>query len=197
MPITTDNTTVTRVNNDSNGNPRIVIHWLELLGCESLSQWDAERQVINGIAEKGLSYNLAQSIASNAGFKKYHNKQYGGGLVVQCYNTQDSLDSLQYACEVFVAENTSNQALTDHVLSCIDLSEYGCKNLHKIIKSEKRVTRLNSRVVEDWLRGLPSGVSLPHMNHEQKQICRVCGLVGWNSDMYWRYAAWVILSHKV
>lgn len=199
MSITTENTTITRVNNDSNGNPRVVVHWLSLLECEPLSQWDAERQVLNGIPEKGLSYSLAQAIASNAGFKKYHNKQYGGGLVCQSYNDQAMLDALQWECERFVVDSTDNDCLTQHVLLQADqsyLTECKYNTLHACIKHEKGVSRLTLKIVEDWLRGLPSAVSLPYMNHDQEQICIGCGLIGWTSDMYWRYAAKVVLAYK-
>ena len=197
MPINTSNTTVTRVKNDANGNPRYVIHWLELLGCEPLSQWDDNlRMPADSFYDVGLSYDLACTISKPAGFKRYHNQLYDGGLVVQSYNIQDSLADLQYACEDFVSENTDNQALTDHVLSCIDLSEYKCKSLHKIIKAEKRVTRLTLAIVQDWLQGLPSACTVEYMNHTQDQVLTACGLVGWSSDMYWRYTAKVILAYK-
>jgi hypothetical protein len=192
MPITTENTTVTRVNNDSNGNPRYVIHWLALLQCEAMQQWSD-----NDVG--GLSYNLAQAIAKNAGFKKYHNKSYGGGLVVQSYNVQDSLDHLQSACERWVVDNTDNDCLTQHVLLCADqsyLDEGKYKTLHACIKAEKRVTRLPLAIVQDWLQGLPTACTVEYMNHAQEQVCIACGLIGWTSDMYWRYAAKTLLAYK-
>ena len=54
----------TRINNDVNGNPRYVFHFLEL-------------------ADK---YTDALILAKRIGGKKFHNKQYGGGIVVQSYN---------------------------------------------------------------------------------------------------------------
>lgn len=199
MSITTENITIHRIKNDINGNPRIVIGWLALLQCEAMRQWDEDKckdgEFDARFKRKGLSYDLAASIASNVGFKRY--RAIGGGLVAQSYNDQELLDSLQWECEDFVADNTTNQALTDHILSCIDLAEYDCKDLHDIVKSEKHAARLTLKIVEDWLRGLPSAVSLPYMNHDQEQICISCGLIGWTSDMYWRYAAKVILAYKV
>ena len=64
----------TRINNDVNGNPRYVCHFLNLVT-------DAERP--QRIQEK---YNLALQRAKNMGGKKYHNKTYGGGIVFQSYN---------------------------------------------------------------------------------------------------------------
>jgi hypothetical protein len=55
----------TRINNDVNGNPRFVIHFLQLSD----------------------SYERALYLAKQLGGKKFHNKQYGGGIVFQSYNT--------------------------------------------------------------------------------------------------------------
>lgn len=58
-----------RINNDINGNPRYVCHFLNI----------------------APSYEQAVKIANTIGGKKFHNKQYGGGIVFQSYN----LDILQ------------------------------------------------------------------------------------------------------
>jgi hypothetical protein len=68
--ITKDN--FTRINNDTNGNPRYVFHFLELAN----------------------NYNEALFLAKKIGGKKFHNKQYGGGIVVQSYNLQDDCDRI-------------------------------------------------------------------------------------------------------
>jgi len=69
----------TRVNNDTNGNPRYVCHFLSLIGsneCEGFS-----------ITEK---YNFALNRAKQIGGRKFHNKQFGGGIVFQSYNITDT-----------------------------------------------------------------------------------------------------------
>jgi hypothetical protein len=53
-----------RVNNDINGNPRYVFHYLNLAD----------------------TYEEALKLAKKIGGKKFHNKQYGGGIVIQSYN---------------------------------------------------------------------------------------------------------------
>ncbi len=68
--ITKDN--FIRINNDVNGNPRYVFHFLELAN----------------------NYNEALFLAKKIGGKKFHNKQYGGGIVVQSYNLQDDCDRI-------------------------------------------------------------------------------------------------------
>jgi len=54
----------TRINNDINGNPRYVCHFLNLSD----------------------HYGSAILIANSIDGRKFHNKQYGGGLVFQSYN---------------------------------------------------------------------------------------------------------------
>ena len=74
---------LTRITNDINGNPRYVIHFLQLLN-------DDERQL--PFSEK---YNFALRKAKKLGGRKFHNKQYGGGIVFQSYNIQDLAEKLE------------------------------------------------------------------------------------------------------
>jgi hypothetical protein len=76
MKYTKDN--LTRVNNDVNGNPRYVIHFLALLTEQEKSG--------NDLASLSGRYDLAVKKAKKLfGGKKFHNKQYGGGIVFQSY----------------------------------------------------------------------------------------------------------------
>lgn len=63
------NINFTRINNDINGNPRYVCHFLNI----------------------AKTYEEAVKLANTIGGRKFHNKQYGGGIVFQSYN----LDILQ------------------------------------------------------------------------------------------------------
>jgi hypothetical protein len=56
----------TRINNDTNGNPRFVVHYLQLAD----------------------SYERALYLGRKLGGRKFHNKQYGGGIAFQSYNTE-------------------------------------------------------------------------------------------------------------
>jgi hypothetical protein len=74
---------LTRVNNDVNGNPRYVIHFLALLT-------DAEKDY-NGLTLDSR-YSVAIARAKKLfGGKKFHNRQYGGGIVFQSYNVEVEL----------------------------------------------------------------------------------------------------------
>lgn len=59
----------TRINNDVNGNPRHVCHFLNFMKP----------------GEKA-NYTLALSRARKLGGKKYNTKGYGGGIVFKSYN---------------------------------------------------------------------------------------------------------------
>ena len=65
----------TRVNNDINGNPRFVCHFLNLINDNDTGS----------ISEK---YSLALKRSRQLGGRKFHNKQYGGGIVFQMYEGQ-------------------------------------------------------------------------------------------------------------
>lgn len=56
-----------KIDNDSSGNPRYVCHFVNLAS----------------------TYEEALKLAKKLGGKKFHNKQYGGGVVFQSYNLQD------------------------------------------------------------------------------------------------------------
>ena len=73
--------TFKRIDNDVNGNPRYVTSFSNLLT-------DKENY------ESGLSvadkYDLAARKAKKIGGKKYNTKQFGGGIVFQSYNIEDT-----------------------------------------------------------------------------------------------------------
>lgn len=54
----------TRINNDTYGNPRYVCHYLQIAD----------------------NYQRALFLARKIGGRKFHNKQYGGGIAFQSYN---------------------------------------------------------------------------------------------------------------
>ena len=54
----------TRIDNDINGNPRYVCHFLNIAD----------------------NYETAVKMANKIGGRKYHTKKYGGGIVFQSYN---------------------------------------------------------------------------------------------------------------
>lgn len=66
----------TRINNDANGNPRFVCHFLAFIG-------DKDREI-----ELSQKYELALRRSRQLGGRKFHNKQYGGGIVFQMYDGQ-------------------------------------------------------------------------------------------------------------
>lgn len=74
---------LTKIKNDINGNPRYVVHFLNLLS-------DDEQENLS-INER---YNFAVKRANKIGGRKYHTKSYGGGIVFQSYNTDNLKQSI-------------------------------------------------------------------------------------------------------
>lgn len=60
--------TFNRIDNDTNGNPRYVVHWLNL----------------------GLNDYEATPLTRKAGLSKYRAKWYGGGFVFTSYNLEST-----------------------------------------------------------------------------------------------------------
>lgn len=69
----------TRVKNDVNGNPRFVAHFLAFTTSDDLAGY-------MGLDKITQKYALALSRAKALGGRKFHNKQYGGGIVFTSYN---------------------------------------------------------------------------------------------------------------
>ena len=74
-----------RVKNDVNGNPRYVCHFLDCLPDSIRSDYS------KSISDR---YNEALFIARKIGGKKFHNKQFGGGIVFQSYNLDSTEEQI-------------------------------------------------------------------------------------------------------
>jgi len=81
----------TRINNDTCGNPRYVCHFYNLVN-------DKDRDELTNVKIHSTNnpaffitelYKIAVKRANKLGGRKFHNKQYGGGIVFQSYNIQD------------------------------------------------------------------------------------------------------------
>lgn len=76
----------TRINNDTNGNTRYVLHFLNL---NTRAELDAVPWI--DVSQK---YAIAVKRANCIGGKKFHNKQYGGGIVFQSHSLEDTERSI-------------------------------------------------------------------------------------------------------
>lgn len=74
----------TRINNDTNGNPRYVIHFTLCLP----HQW---------AGDASTKYDRTVKLMNKIGGRRYHNKQYGGGIVFQSYNLDDTIEAIETA----------------------------------------------------------------------------------------------------
>jgi len=76
----------TRINNDVNGNPRYVCHFLNFINDNDDKAAKQQANYKKGIYSIDLLYKIALKKAKSLGGKKYNNKKYGGGIVFQSYN---------------------------------------------------------------------------------------------------------------
>lgn len=72
---------LTKVAHDINGNPRYVAHFLQL---NTRAELDASPWI--DVSDK---YELALHRARKIGGRKFHNKQFGGGIVFQSYSIDE------------------------------------------------------------------------------------------------------------
>lgn len=71
----------TRIKNDVNGNPRFVCHFTDLEGF-TLRFYNRINLTLSD------RYALTVRAANKLGGRKFHNKQFGGGIVFQAYECQ-------------------------------------------------------------------------------------------------------------
>lgn len=103
---TVDGIEFTRINNDVNGNPRYVCHFLNL--CKEtdtpaevvnndgsrMSAWDVCKYIYNE-TPTARQYRKALERAHQIGGRKYHTKQYGGGIVFQSYSLPELTEAIR------------------------------------------------------------------------------------------------------
>lgn len=75
----------TRVNSDGYGNPRHVIHFLQ---CEPESWKDYSVTL-------SARYARVVKLMNKIHGRKFHNKQYGGGIVFQSYSLPDTIKHIE------------------------------------------------------------------------------------------------------
>lgn len=80
-----------RISNDTNGNPRYVCHFLELLTPQE-KEWRLDTS---------SKYVTACKRANKIGGRKFHNKQYGGGIVFQSYSLEETENAIRRALEQY------------------------------------------------------------------------------------------------
>ena len=102
MNTTTQNSQIewTRINNDVNGNPRYVCHFTALITDKDREAAARLEALKRNMAKENygkpyvfavdIQYEIALKRARKLGGRKFHNKQYGGGIVFQSYNISDT-----------------------------------------------------------------------------------------------------------
>lgn len=78
----------TRIKNDVNGNPRYVVHFLNLLT-------EAELNNREGLDFVSRRYQIAVKRANTIGGRKYNTCAYGGGIVFQSYSLKELSEAIR------------------------------------------------------------------------------------------------------
>lgn len=76
-PVTVESLPFTRINNDTNGNPRFVVHFLNCLPETARALQFSDK------------YPAAVRAMNAIGGRKYHTRAYGGGIVFQSYSVDE------------------------------------------------------------------------------------------------------------
>ena len=82
----------TRMNNDSNGNPRYVLHFLDCEPEQWRNDYSAPASEHRSLTDR---YAATIKLMNKIGGRKFHNKQYGGGIVFQSYSLPETIQSIQ------------------------------------------------------------------------------------------------------
>lgn len=80
----------TRVNCNSDGHPREVVHFLELVNDADREEAQKREETVRPFKfSVSHLYDIALSKARKINGRKFHNKQYGGGIVFVCWDRKE------------------------------------------------------------------------------------------------------------
>lgn len=148
---------VTQTTNDTNGNPRYIVHFLSL----------------------GLHDYASTKATREAGMKKHIGKSYGGGFVFQSHNVQDKLET--YFASV------AAEKLRELIDFSSPTQKPNYKNVYNTFLEEKKHEFLRYgkseqdrnftlKLLKDHLQGLPNYFSIPVMDDECAEFLGEIGL---------------------
>lgn len=84
---------ITKVGHDVNGNPRRVVHFLNVINDSDRKRADELQNTVTPFQfSSSHLYDIAVFKARKLGGRKYHTKKYGGGIVFQSYSNQEVQD---------------------------------------------------------------------------------------------------------
>lgn len=87
----TNNIELTRINNDYRNTPRYVFHFLKIVTEAERVSCDELAQKTGDIFGIDTMYKFAVNKARKIHGRKFHNKRYGGGIVVASYLNPNQL----------------------------------------------------------------------------------------------------------
>lgn len=84
---------LTRINNDTNGNPRYVFHFMALLNENEMQQ--IQKETKDPFKTLPNYYKLAKQKAKKIGAKAYRSKEVSFYFVVQSYNMGETIKQIE------------------------------------------------------------------------------------------------------
>ena len=94
--MTQDRIQLIKISNDTNGNPRYVTHFFNLLSSQEKMDIDRANRDKGIGASITAMYEAALKKAKKIRGKKFHNKSFGGGIVFISFNTQDLEKQIEF-----------------------------------------------------------------------------------------------------
>lgn len=128
----------TRVSNDINGNPRYVLHYL----------------VFKPLEIKTIDiFNAYEYTKNHLGLGKFHNKQFGGGLIVPSYSLESDLRDILLSS---VEKSFKNMVLKLIEEKLEGFPQVQFKTQKKMLKEFKNIYKVeaDSLTPEGYIRGL-------------------------------------------
>lgn len=94
---------------------------------------------------------------------------------------------------------THKQALLANLITCIDLQGYEeYSNVYSVFVAEKGwyIAQIGElKAFEDWLRGLPTCLTITFMDYDIGLLWNSLGVVGHDVDSYWYQSAVLLLDY--
>jgi len=199
--MTIDLNDFTRVNSDTNGNPRYVIHYLNCM--PNIEDWNDQ-------------YGETVRLMNKIGGRKYHNKSYGGGIVFQSYNLEYTIKSIKEAMKE--AEKMHNNLKPSrryfkYERLLLDSAGYDDATYLNTLENDKqRAEFIKGRLyseykycidrkgehaaITDWLQGL--ALNIPYMNVDIIKLAGICDATESKQqnyiNKYWSFMAMRLLQ---
>lgn len=138
-----------RIDNDTNGNPRYVCHWVNLKRTG-----------------EEITYDEAVARANTIGGRKYHTKRYGGGIVFQSFNLADTERSIHELINLLDPGHEGKQFFWKDKTGRGYTNTFAWENL----KDDEDTTNWDGKSLSDWCREAETGEEFENAEEKYTRI---------------------------